>query len=184
MKIERLELPGLMLITPETHRDSRGEFRELWHEQRYREAGLPQFVQDNLVTSARDVLRGLHYQLPREQAKLVSVLQGSIYDVVVDIRVGSPAFGRAACLALDAEHGLQLYIPSGFAHGYAIISEYATVAYKCSDFYDPASEGGVLWNDPALGIDWPVRAPEMSEKDRRAQPLGEIPPHRLPRYSR
>jgi dTDP-4-dehydrorhamnose 3,5-epimerase len=126
----------------------------------------------------------LHYQLPREQGKLVCVLNGSIYDVAVDIRVGSPGFGRAACLPLDAEDGLQLYIPPGFAHGYAIISDTATVAYKCSDFYDPACEGSVLWNDPALGIDWPVRAPETSEKDRLATPLAEIPPHRLPRFSR
>jgi dTDP-4-dehydrorhamnose 3,5-epimerase len=184
MKIEALALPGLLIITPDTHRDSRGEFRELWHEQRYREAGLPTFVQDNLVTSTRGVLRGLHYQFPREQGKLDSVLAGSIYDVVVDIRVGSPAFGRAACLSLDAERGLQLYIPPGYAHGYATTSESATVAYKCSDFYDPDSEGSVYWNDPALGIEWPVQSPETSEKDRRARPLGEIPPHRLPRFSR
>jgi dTDP-4-dehydrorhamnose 3,5-epimerase len=184
MKIDQLEMPGLLLITPETHRDSRGAFRELWSERRYREVGLPPFVQVNLVTSLRGVLRGLHYQLPHEQAKLLSVLKGVIFDVVVDIRVGSPTFGRSASLSLDAEQGLQLYIPAGFAHGYAVTADEAIVAYNCSDFYHPGAEGSVLWSDPALLIDWPVRNPVTSEKDQRARPLAEIPPERLPRFSR
>ena len=182
MRVEPAELGGVALVHPVVHYDERGSFRETWSLQRYRDAGLPEFVQDNLVYSRRGVLRGLHYQYPREQAKLVSVVLGEIYDVAVDIRTGSPTFGRWAAFELSEDRGAVLYVPTGFAHGYAVVSETAVVTYKCSEYYDPASEGSVLWSDPGLGVAWPSPEPQLSAKDRQAPLLTDIPTERLPRY--
>lgn len=183
MRVEPTDLAGVALVHPVVHHDERGSFRETWSLRRYRDAGFLDFVQDNLVYSQGAVLRGLHYQYPREQAKLVTVLMGEIYDVAVDIRMGSPTFGRWAAFELSEEGGAALYVPSGFAHGYVVVSETAVVTYKCSEYYDPASEGSVLWSDPDLGVAWPIPEPRLSAKDRQAPLLADIPPERLPRYS-
>lgn len=182
MKVRETALPGVLLIEPRVFRDERGYFLESWVEERYRVLGDPRFVQDNLSSSRQGVLRGLHYQEPHAQAKLVSVLHGEVFDVAVDIRVGSPGFGRWEGHVLSAENALQLYIPEGFAHGFAVLSESAVLAYKCTDYYHPGAEGTVRWDDPALAIEWPVRDPLLSPKDRAAAALREIPPGRLPRY--
>ena len=183
MKVEPGALPGLVVLSPSIFRDHRGSFRETWHERRYADAGLPGFVQDNLAVSRRGVVRGLHFQAPRGQGKLISVAAGEILDVAVDVRAGSPTFGRWARYRLTEQEGTQLYIPPGFAHGYAVLSEQAIVTYRCTDFYDPPSERTLLWNDPAIGIDWPFAEPELSEKDRRGRPLAELPPDQLPTFA-
>jgi dTDP-4-dehydrorhamnose 3,5-epimerase len=153
---------------------------ETYHARRYAEAGLDvAFVQDNLSYSRRGTLRGLHYQNPHAQGKLVYVLEGEVFDVAVDIRAGSPTFGQHLGTVLSAENRRQLYVPPGFAHGFCVTSPTALLAYKCTDFYDAAAEGCVLWNDPALGIDWPVSDPLLSDKDRRAPKLGDVPRERL-----
>ncbi|TCJ11710.1 dTDP-4-dehydrorhamnose 3,5-epimerase [Parasulfuritortus cantonensis] len=176
-------LPGVRLIEPTVFGDERGFFLETWHQARYAELGLPEcFVQDNLSYSRRGVLRGLHFQHPHDQGKLIYVLQGEVFDVAVDIRVGSPSFGRTAVAVLSADNRRQFYIPPGFAHGYCVTSESALVAYKCSEFYAPGTEASLLWNDPDLAIDWPERAPELSAKDRAALPLHAFPRERLPVY--
>jgi dTDP-4-dehydrorhamnose 3,5-epimerase len=182
MNVERATLPGLLLVSPTIHRDRRGSFQETWSRRRYLDAGLPEFVQDNLVVSNRGVLRGLHYQLPREQGKLVTIVLGEVFDIAIDIRVGSPTFGRWAGFPLSSEGGAALYVPPGYAHGYAVVSDVAIVSYKCSDYYDPAAEKGLLWSDPALGIDWPIADPGLSEKDRAAPTLADIPAEQLPRF--
>ena len=183
MRVEATDLGGIALVHPVVHHDERGSFRETWSLRRYQNAGFPAFVQDNLVHSRRGVLRGLHYQYPHEQAKLVSVLAGEIFDVAVDIRKGSPTFGRWAGFELSEERGAALYVPTGFAHGYAVVSETAVVTYKCSEYYDPDAEGSVLWSDPAVGVAWPLPEPRLSAKDRKAPLLMDIPPERLPRYA-
>jgi dTDP-4-dehydrorhamnose 3,5-epimerase len=183
VKVEAAGLGGLALVHPVVHEDERGSFRETWSSRRYRDAGFPAFVQDNLVRSGRGVLRGLHFQYPAEQAKLVAVIAGEIYDVAVDVRISSPTFGRWTGFRLSEHQGAALYVPAGFAHGYAVVSETAVVMYKCSDYYDPDSEGSVLWSDPALGISWPFGEPRLSAKDRQAPLLRDIPADRLPRYS-
>lgn len=182
MEILPTSIPEVLLIRPQVFGDARGWFLETWHQQRYAQLGLPAFVQDNVSFSQRGVLRGLHYQHPHGQGKLVQVLQGSVFDVAVDIRVGSPTFGRYVSAELSADNHLQLYIPPGFAHGFCVLSEMAVFAYKCTDFYQPDCEGGVCWNDPELGIDWPIREPILSSKDSRYSPLRQIPPSRLPGY--
>lgn len=180
----RTRLPGVLLIQTPVYRDSRGHFLEVWKAPKYTDAGIPeQFVQDNLSFSTRGVLRGLHYQNPCPQGKLVCVLQGTIYDVVVDVRRGSPTFGQWDGFTLDAELGQQVYVPEGYAHGFAVTSDVALVLYKCTDIYQPGSEGSVLWNDPDLGISWPVAAPMLSDKDRAAPCLARIPPENLPRWT-
>ena len=177
------ELPGLMVITPPVFRDERGDFRELFHASRYAEAGLREaFVQDNCSRSARHVLRGLHLQHPNQQGKLVTALAGEILDVAVDVRRGSPTFGRWAACALSAENGRQLYIPPGFAHGFVVVSDGAIVCYKCTAAYSAADEVAIRWDDPAIGIAWPVDTPLLSPKDATAPTLAEIPPERLPAY--
>jgi dTDP-4-dehydrorhamnose 3,5-epimerase len=176
-------LPEVLLVSAPVYRDDRGHFQEVWQQARYEEAGLPgRFVQDNLSFSVRGVLRGLHFQNPEPQGKLVCVLRGLIYDVAVDIRVGSPTFGQWVGIELSAEAGQQLYVPEGFAHGFAVTGETALVLYKCTEFYRPRSEGSVLWNDPDLGIAWPVTDPVLSGKDRDALRLRAIPEERLPRF--
>jgi dTDP-4-dehydrorhamnose 3,5-epimerase len=173
MKIIPTVLEGAVVIEPEVHRDERGFFLEVFHARKYREAGIPVgFVQDNHSRSARGTLRGLHAQRRHPQGKLVRAVRGEIFDVVVDIRRGSPTFGQWAGVALSAADFRLFYVPPGFLHGFCVTSEAAEVEYKCTDFYDPADEFGVIWNDPDLAIDWPVKEPILSLKD-----------HGLPRFA-
>ena len=184
MNVSKTALPGVLIIEPHVFPDVRGFFLEIWHQARYQEYGLPgQFVQDNLSSSTRGTLRGLHFQHPSDQGKFVYVLQGEVFDVALDVRVGSPTFGQWVSVLLSDENKRQVYIPEGFAHGFCVTSERALVAYKCTDFYNPAADYGVLWNDPALGIDWPIRTPVLSDKDSARLPLKAIPLHRLPTYN-
>lgn len=182
MRIEETRLPGVYLAAPRIFHDARGYFLETWNEQRYREIGIPgPFVQDNVSFSRRGVLRGLHYQEPNPQGKLVSVLRGEVFDVAVDIRVGSETFGRWTGHVLSTENGHQLYVPAGFAHGFVVLSDDAVFSYKCTDYYHPKGEETVLWNDPEIGIAWPIAEPVLSDKDREGLHLSEIPRDRLPK---
>lgn len=175
MKIMETKLPGVLIIVPEVFGDARGFFIETWHQERYTKAGLPaRFVQDNLSFSTRGVLRGLHFQNPNPQAKLVYVLQGEVFDVAVDIRDGSATFGQWVGINLSADNQRQLYIPGGFAHGFCVTSRETLFAYKCTDFYNPQAEKGIIWNDPDIGIDWPVDTPILAEKDRVYPRLKEL----------
>jgi dTDP-4-dehydrorhamnose 3,5-epimerase len=183
MNVLTTELEGLLIFEPQAFGDDRGFFMEIFQRQRYRAAGIDtEFVQDNISRSMRNTLRGLHYQHPHGQAKLVQVLEGEIYDVAVDIRQGSPTFGRWVGIILSAENRRQFFLPAGFAHGFCVLSATALFLYKCSDFYAPEAEGGLCWNDPDLGIPWPVQAPILSERDSRFSPLRQVPVHRLPVY--
>jgi dTDP-4-dehydrorhamnose 3,5-epimerase len=168
-------LPGVLLLEPDLFRDPRGYFLETFHERKYREAGIPHsFVQDNQSRSTRGTLRGLHAQLRKPQGKLIRALQGEIFDVAVDIRPGSPTFGRWTGATLTGENFLQMFIPPGFAHGFCVLSEVSEVAYKCTDFYDPSDEIGFRWNDPTVGIAWPIQDPLLSKKDAALPPLSEL----------
>lgn len=183
MRICETALPEVKLIEPRVFTDPRGFFLETWHQARYQEYGLPAcFVQDNVSLSTRGTLRGLHFQHPKDQGKLVYVLHGEVFDVAVDIRIGSPTFGRWVGIVLSGTNKRQLYIPEGFAHGFCVTSETALVAYKCTDFYAPQMERGVVWNDPDLGIEWPVREPLLSARDMRCPALKQVPAEWLPRY--
>ena len=184
MKVIETKIPGVVVVEPAVFGDERGFFMETWHQARYEEAGLPgRFVQDNLSFSTGGVLRGLHFQNPYQQGKLVQVLWGEVFDVAVDIRVGSPTFGEWEGLILSSENKRQFYVPEGFAHGFLVTGDKALFAYKCTAKYNPGAEGFVLWNDPEIGIEWPLQAPPvLSEKDRSAQPLSKIPVEQLPRY--
>jgi dTDP-4-dehydrorhamnose 3,5-epimerase len=183
MKTQSTELPGVLLIEPHTFRDDRGYFLETWNRERYQQLGLPEtMVQDNLSWSKRGVLRGLHFQQPVGQGKLIYVLSGQIYDVAVDVRVGSPTFGRWEGFELSRENGQQVYLPPGFAHGFCVLSATALVAYKCSDVYRPEYEIGVVWNDPKIGVRWPLASPLVSAKDAKLRRLDELPAGSLPRY--
>jgi len=183
MKISETALPGVLLIELQVFADARGSFMESWRWDRYEANGIPaRFVQDNVSFSIQGVLRGLHFQHPHGQGKLLQVLQGEIFDVAVDIRVGSPTFGKWVGVTLSQENYCQLYIPDGFAHGFCVVSQTATVLYKCTTVYHPQSEGGILWHDPDLGIKWPVSHPLLSPKDAGFSTLREIAPERLPRY--
>ena len=154
---------------------------ETYHQRRYTESGINcNFVQDNLSRSVRGTLRGLHYQLQQAQAKLIQVIKGVVFDVVVDIRCGSPSFGQWAGVNLSEENKRQLFVPQGFAHGFCVLSEAAEVVYKCTDFYAPEDEGGILWSDPDIAIDWPIANPLLSDKDSRLPYLADVPPERLP----
>jgi len=176
-------LPGVVEIVPDVYTDKRGFFMETYQQLRYKDRGIGcTFVQDNLSFSVRGTLRGLHYQYPRSQAKLVQVLEGEAFDVVVDIRRGSPHFGQWAGALLSDQNRRQLYVPEGFAHGFCVLSDRALVHYKCSDFYAPECEGGILWSDPDLNIDWPLKTPVLSEKDSRYSLLRDLPVDRLPEY--
>jgi len=180
MNVVPCELEGVLLVEPRVYGDARGYFLETWHERRYREAGIPgPFVQDNLSFSRRGAVRGLHFQNPSAQAKLVYVLEGEVFDVAVDLRRRSPTFGRWFGIRLSAENKRQLYIPVGFAHGFAVLSETALFAYKCTEFYAPEHEATLLWNDPDLAIPWPVEQPVLSEKDQRGRRLRDLPPEKL-----
>jgi len=181
MNIQELDLPGLILIRPDVYGDDRGFFFEMWNAERFQNAtGLDvQFVQDNLSRSQHGVLRGLHFQNPHSQGKLVSVLQGCVYDVAVDIRSDSDTFGQWVGLELCADTKHQMYVPPGFAHGFAVLSQSALFHYKCTDFYHPESEVTIRWNDPQLKIDWPLQNPLLSKKDRAAPTMSELPPERF-----
>jgi dTDP-4-dehydrorhamnose 3,5-epimerase len=184
VKILETSLPGVLLLEPTIHRDDRGYLFESFRADLMEKAGLPRFVQDNQSFSVRHTLRGLHFQLDRPQAKLVRVVAGSIYDVAVDIRQGSPTFGKWAAEVLSAENHRQLFVPAGFAHGFCVIDETAEVLYKCSDYYSGAADQrGVLWSDPGLAIDWPTRTPLVSDKDQKLSPLSGLSADRLPRYT-
>jgi len=170
-------------IHPKVYGDERGFFMETYSATRYKEMGIDvEFVQDNHSRSAHGVLRGLHYQLKHPQGKLVRVVSGVVFDVAVDIRVGSPTFGKAVWSILSAGMKNQFWVPPGFAHGFCVVSESADFEYKCTDFYHPEDEGAVLWNDPDLNIPWPVDKPLLSEKDSQALPLASIDPSKLPLY--
>ena len=172
MIIETTPLAGLLLIKPDVFGDDRGFFQETWNLRRYTEAGLDRhFVQDNLSLSRRGILRGLHFQNPGPQGKLVYVLQGEVFDVAVDVRTDSPTFGQWYGAVLSAENHHQLFVPEGFAHGFCVTSETALFAYKCTDFYNPKVEFSLLWNDSDIGIEWPITNPELSEKDSNGQAL-------------
>ncbi len=175
MQVEPTALPGVLIITPRVFADARGFFLESYHLEKYRAHGIePVFVQDNHSMSVRGTLRGLHFQLPpAAQAKLVRVVRGTIWDVAVDIRRGSPTFGQWVGVELSAANHRQIYIPIGFAHGFCVLSEEAEVLYKASNFYDPTRERGIAWNDPVLGIAWPVAEPLLSPRDRAARSLAD-----------
>jgi dTDP-4-dehydrorhamnose 3,5-epimerase len=183
MNVITTELPGVWLLEPKVFGDARGFFMETWQAARYGEAGMPErFVQDNHSRSRRGVLRGLHYQRVQPQGKLVWVTRGAVFDVAVDIRRGSPTFGRwYGCVLDDVDHR-QLYIPPGFAHGFCVLSEDADFFYKCTDYYHPASERGIAWDDPDIGIDWPLRDVALSAKDQRNPRLHAQSPENLPVY--
>ncbi|MBN1817515.1 MAG: dTDP-4-dehydrorhamnose 3,5-epimerase [Sedimentisphaerales bacterium] len=182
MQVLPTKLPGVLLIEPKVFGDSRGFFLETWSRERYAQAGLTvDFVQDNVSFSQHGVLRGLHFQNPQAQGKLVQVLAGEVFDVAVDIRVGSDTFGQWVGEHLSVENHRQLYIPPGFAHGFCVLSEVALFSYKCTEYYDPAVEGGILWNDPEIGIEWPVADPRLSDKDKKYTRLSQVPVDRLPR---
>lgn len=183
MNVSETPLPGVLLLEPRVFRDARGAFLETWNQDRYRELGLPgRFVQDNVSSSARGVLRGLHYQHPEGQGKLVTVLHGEVFDVAVDIRAGSPTYGRWWGAILSGENSRQIYIPEGFAHGFVVTGESAIFSYKCTAYYAPSDEGSIRWDDPEIGIEWPVAAPVLSPKDAAAPTLRELPEGRLPRF--
>ncbi len=176
MKFLPTELPGVILIEPQVWRDERGFFLETYQREKYAAGGVDaRFVQDNHSCSVRGTLRGLHAQLARPQAKLIRVIEGEIFDVAVDVRRGSPHFGKWMGAWLSAENFRQIYVPSGFVHGFCVTSAIAQVEYKCTDVYDPASEITVLWNDPALGIEWPLTdGLLLSQKDQQGKPLAEL----------
>ncbi|ATB40562.1 dTDP-4-dehydrorhamnose 3,5-epimerase [Cystobacter fuscus] len=175
-------LPEVLLLEPKRFGDNRGFFMEMFHAKRYAELGIPgPFVQDNFSRSSRGILRGLHFQEPHAQGKLVQVLAGAVYDVAVDIRRGSPTFGRWVGVELSADNRRQLWVPAGFAHGFCVLSESVDFHYKCTDFYSPSSEHCIAWNDPDLGIPWPVTSPVLSAKDSAAPRLKDAP--LLPSYA-
>ncbi len=183
MKIIETAIPGLRILEPILFEDQRGCFFESYHQKRLFESGISDdFVQDNHVVSGRGVLRGLHYQIESAQAKLCRVIRGEVLDVVVDIRRGSPHFGKAVSAILSAENRRQVYVPKGFAHGYLVLTETAEFLYKCSDFYYPELERGILWNDPELAISWGIHNPILSAKDRDLPKLSEIAMCDLPSY--
>ncbi|HEY3495148.1 MAG TPA: dTDP-4-dehydrorhamnose 3,5-epimerase [Polyangiaceae bacterium] len=174
MEVTALPLAGLLLLKPKVFRDARGFFVETYNQVRYREAGVaPEFVQDNHSLSGQGTLRGLHYQSSPGQAKLIRVARGRIFDVAVDIRPDSPTFGRWHGVYLDAEEHLQLFVPVGFAHGFCIVSESAEVLYKVSNVYDPKTETGFRWNDPDVGVEWPIGEPLLSKRDQEAESFAE-----------
>jgi dTDP-4-dehydrorhamnose 3,5-epimerase len=186
MRIDATKLAGVFVIEPDVYQDDRGYFYESWSERRYAEQGLPErFVQDNVSRSSKGALRGLHLQVPpMSQGKLVQVLEGEVFDVAVDVRIDSPSFGQWVGETLSAQNRRQIYIPPGFAHGFCVTSEHALFAYKCTQYYAPGGELSVLWNDPDLGIVWPIKAPLLSKKDAEAPRLHAIARERLPSMER
>ena len=182
MNVIETAIPGVLIVEPKVFGDVRGFFLELYQSDRYGGSGIaPRFVQDNLSRSAKGVLRGLHIQNPRPQGKLVSVLRGSALDVAVDVRAGSPTYGRHVAVELNGENRRQLWVPRGLAHGFVVRSESADFFYKCDEFYSPADEIVLRWDDPALGIDWGCAAPQVSARDSQGGTLAELA-GRLPAY--
>lgn len=183
MKIIETSLPGAFVIEPRVFGDERGFFYESYNEARFQANGIDvQFVQTNVSRSARGVLRGLHYQWPSPQGKLVSVLEGEVFDVAVDIRPGSPTYRQWAGAILGADNKRHFWIPEGFAHGFCVLSEYATFIYQCTALYDQAADAAIRWDDPDIAVDWPVSAPLLSDKDLRASLLKDVAMERLPTY--
>ena len=183
MKIIETKLPGVLIIEPDIFGDSRGFFMETYHKERYGVAGMDaEFVQDNTSFSTRGTLRGLHFQYPHSQAKLVQVFMGEVFDVAVDIRKGSPAFGKWFGATLSSENKQQLFIPAGFAHGFCVLSETALFSYKCTEFYSPSDERGVLWSDPVIGIEWPINDPLLSDKDEKYPRFNDLNSENLPPF--
>jgi len=175
VKISPTKIPEVLLIEPDVFGDKRGFFMEAWHKTKYSEAGLGvDFVQDNHSRSSKGVLRGLHYQLEQPQGKLVRVATGVVFDVAVDIRQGSPTFGKWVGAELSEENQHQLYIPPGFAHGFSVLSDVADFLYKCTDYYAPEYEHGLLWSDPVIGINWPGDGFRISDKDANNSLLSEM----------
>jgi dTDP-4-dehydrorhamnose 3,5-epimerase len=175
MRFVRTEIPEVLIVEPDVFQDPRGFFLETYHAEKYRDGGITgPFVQDNHSRSVGRTLRGLHLQLRRPQGKLVRAVEGEIYDVAVDVRPGSPTFGRWVGVTLTAESFRQCYIPPGFAHGFCVVSAFAQVEYKCTDLYNPADEIGIAWNDAALGITWPISDPILSARDQGHRPLAEV----------
>jgi dTDP-4-dehydrorhamnose 3,5-epimerase len=182
VKLAESPLPGVRIVEPLVHRDERGFFLEVFHAQKFAEQGLDVvFVQDNHSSSRRGTLRGLHLQLPRAQGKLVRCVEGAVFDVAVDVRRGSPTFARWFGIELTAENFRQLWVPPDFAHGFCVLSDSAQVEYKCTDLYDPGAELTVAWDDPEIGIGWPVERPSLSAKDAAAPRLRDLA-SRLPEY--
>jgi len=175
LQFEPTDLPGVIVVVPDVHRDGRGFFLESYHAEKYLAGGIAgPFVQDNHSESAAGTLRGLHLQLGRPQGKLVRAVEGVIFDVAVDVRVGSPTFGRWVGVTISADDFRQCYVPPGFAHGFCVLSQTAQVEYKCTDFYDPETEIGLAWNDPALAITWPIREPILSKRDQQHRRLEDL----------
>jgi dTDP-4-dehydrorhamnose 3,5-epimerase len=175
LRFTACEIPGVVLVEPEVHTDDRGFLLETYHASKYREGGIDAaFVQDNHSSSSKGTLRGLHAQSPHPQGKLVRVLEGEVFDVVVDVRRGSPAYGKFVTATLSSENFRQIYAPPGLVHGFVVLSEIAQVAYKCTDFFHPESAFGIAWNDPELGIPWPLDEPTLSPKDAAAPLLSEV----------
>jgi dTDP-4-dehydrorhamnose 3,5-epimerase len=177
MKVVETKLDGVLIIEPRVFEDNRGFFLETFHSKRYADAGVPaqKFVQDNHSCSVRGTLRGLHYQLRYPQDKLVRALRGEIFDVAVDIRQGSPTFGRWIGVELTAENKRQLFIPAGFAHGFCVLGEIAEIEYKCTEYYVHDDQCGVAWNDPSIGIAWPIENPVLSERDAQLGFIDSLP---------
>lgn len=183
MNIHPTDLPEVLLLEPVVFGDERGYFLETYQAERYAQAGIPAtFVQDNLSCSRRGTLRGLHFQHPHDQGKLVCVLEGEVFDVAVDVRRGSPSFGRWVGVTLTGRGKQQLWIPPGFAHGFCVLSETALFSYKCTAKYHPEDEIGIRWDDPGIAIAWPLRDVILSDKDNRASFFDRIAPDRLPRF--
>ncbi|MEM7435727.1 MAG: dTDP-4-dehydrorhamnose 3,5-epimerase [Myxococcota bacterium] len=184
MEVREGTIPGLIIIDPTIFGDERGFFMETYSRDRYEKAGISsQFVQDNLSSSGRGILRGLHLQHPHGQGKLCTVLDGEVFDVAVDVRVGSPHFGRWQGVTLSSANKRQLYVPPGFAHGFCVVSDQALFSYKCTERYAPEHELGVAWDDDEIAIDWPIDDPILSDKDRANPKLREISTDELPRYA-
>lgn len=184
MDVKPTPLEGILLIKPDVYGDRRGYFGETYNIKRYRQFGIQtDFVQDNQSLSVRNTLQGLHFQHPMDQAKLVHVIKGEVFDVAVDIRRGSPTFSHWYGTILREENHLQLLIPDGFAHGFCVLSEEAIFSYKCSEYYSPEDEIGIAWDDSDIGIEWPVKSPILSERDRFLEHLKEIPVEKLPIYN-
>lgn len=180
MKVSTTDLEGVLLIEPDVFGDDRGFFMETWNERRYAEHKIPsKFVQDNVSKSNKGILRGLHFQNPNSQGKLVTVVDGEVFDVVVDLRRSSKTFAKSWGTNLSGKNKRQVYVPPGFAHGFCVVSEECLFSYKCTDFYNPRTEMTLSWNDPEIGIKWPIENPVLSEKDAKGLRLAEIPKERL-----
>ena len=183
MQVKNISFEGLLIIEPDSFKDERGFFLETFQSARYREAGIiDDFIQDNQSRSAKGVLRGLHFQVRRPQAQILTVIRGEIFDVTVDLRQKSPTFGKWFGIVLGDKGPRQIYMAGGFAHGFYVLSDWADLHYKVSQFYDPKDEGGLIWNDPDIGIKWPAKAPNISTRDAAYPKLRSLKPSQLPQF--